>query len=632
MLTRTLRRPALLAAPLLVVFSLAAGVFAAPPDFTGLAPARSFFVVSIPNFKAMSEAFRATPLGKLWDEPAMKSFMEEATEDASKSLGEFLKSIDAEAKDFHAPEGQVGLALFFPETKKDDTSGSASNEPYTLVVADVGEHTEDYDKFLEKMIDKAVADKQVTSEHDTYADAQVTIVRPVIDEAAEKKLKERIEKLRRGEDEDEDAEENPPAKQNPMAYWIGGNSKDRRAMRIAHVANTYVVSNDQRAFEDAIDALKGKAIDSFADAPSIHQTLDQHPAGTAATMILVTNRLFDRLFKSDGDSGFGPDSGKLLEAWGVSEVQTVSVGLRLDTPDAMAELSLGVLAPEKKGLLSLISTPIGAFEPPAFVPADAAGVTRASFDFPKLFDTVRAFLATFPEEARRQLAGPVEIARDMTQQGLAQMGPAIHVVNTIEQPLSADSTRTTLAIDLKDQEAVSNTIAGIIAKFPGSVEPQEFEGNQIYKLEAIGEIAAGIGFNQLFLGSEKAVQGAMRLAGHKEGSTLAQSAQFKDDTRSLTPGGIMYSWADIEQELRWEFWSFQNAAKLMEQRLTDAGLEPEQRAEYMKEYKADQPKWIEKLPPVETVLPHVGNTVSELRATPDGFRGRVLMIKPTEKK
>jgi hypothetical protein len=606
---------------------------AAPPEITGLAPARSFFVVSVPNLKAASDAFRATALGKLWDEPAVKSFLENITEEASKGVTEMLKSVDAETKDFHPPEGQAGLALFFPEAKADDAKNAPPPEPFLLATADMGAHADDYDKLIERVVDKGVADKTITSEHDTYSEVPVTIIHPVIDEAAEKRDKARLDKIRRGEDADEDAEENPPAARSPLAFWIGGTPSEHRAMRLAHVGTVFVASTDQRAFEDAVDALKGKSIDAFADAPSIHQTLDQHPAGTSATAVLVVNRLLDQMFRgADDDKSGGPNPAKMMQAWGISEVKTVSAGLRFDSPDAMIDISLGVLAPEKKGLIALISTPIGAFEPPAFVPADAAGVTRASFDFPKLFEVVRSFVSSFPEETRAQIAGPVEIARDMTQQGLAQMGPAVHIVSTIEQPLSAESSRSTFAIDLKDQEAVSNMLAGIVAKFPGTLEPQEFEGNQIYKSQMMGELAAGIGFNHLFIGTEKAVQNSLRLAGHPEGATLAQSPAFKEATRSLTPGAVAYSWADMEQELRLQFWSLQNESKIMEQRLAAAGLEPEQRAEYMKRYKLQQPEWIEKLPPVETVLPHVGDTASELRATPDGFRGRVLMLRPSEKK
>jgi hypothetical protein len=292
-------------------------------------------------------------------------------------------------------------------------------------------------------------------------------------------------------------------------------------------------------------------------------------------------------------------------------------------------MSVAVLAPEKKGILDLMSTPIGAFDPPAFVPADAASVTRLSFDFPRLFDAIRAMLASFPEELRSQAAPSVEVARDMSQQALAQMGPAVTIVGMVEQPLAKDSAKTTFAIDLKEQEAVSSTIAAIGEKFPGMVEPHEFEGNQTYTLVGLGEITLGVGFNRLFLGNEKAVQGAMRLAGRSEGG-IAQSARFKDATRTLTPGAVAYMWSDVEQELRWSYWSLQNQSRLFDEQLAAAGVEPEQRAEYLKRYKEREPKWASKLPPIDRLLPHLGDTAGELRATPDGFRGRIMMVRPLE--
>jgi hypothetical protein len=67
----------------------------------------------------------------------------------------------------------------------------------------------------------------------------------------------------------------------------------------------------------------------------------------------------------------------------------MTMGLRIDSPDGLADVSIGVLAPEKKGILALIADATGPFDPPAFVPPDAAGVTRVSFRFDKLYDFLR---------------------------------------------------------------------------------------------------------------------------------------------------------------------------------------------------------------------------------------------------
>jgi hypothetical protein len=628
----TLWRPARVVAPVLslVAFGLPAG--AAPPaDIAAIAPAKSLIVVGTPSFKALSESLHKTELGKLWDEPAVKSFVEDVTRDRMKELGEILKEVDATAADLHPPEGQAGFALFLPESAPKAGRGSPGPDPYMLVAADMGEHAGDYEKLLERVVEKGVKDKEITSESDTYAGTPVTVLKPVIDEKTLQRIKERAEKMRRGGGEEEE-EAGEAGKVSEFAAFFGGALEERRAMRIARVGNLLVAGTEQHAFEDALDALKGKAIDSFAESSIYRQSMDQHAPGGTAFAVVNLEEILGRTMAT-GETDFGVAPGKIFEALGFTGVKAASASLRFDSADGMLDASIGALVPEKKGLLELISTPLGAFEPPDFAPADAAGLTRLSFSFGRIFDVVRSAIAAMPESERSQAAPQVEIARDMTQQALAVMGPGVSIVSAYSRPLGAESSNTTFAIDATDAEAVSNTFTALAGKAQGLMEPHEFEGNQTYKLVlGRGGVTFGLGFGKVFIGGEDAVHGAMRLAGHHEGAGLAQSAQFKQATRSISPGAVMYSWTDMEQTLRWEYWSLKNQVAMVEQALANSPIDPEQREQMIKSMKAAQPEWLDKLPAIETVTAHVGDMVSELRATPEGFRGRVLMVRPTEKK
>ena len=50
----------MLAAPVMVLLSLAVPAGAAPPDVGAMAPARSFLVVSVPNCKTAIESLKGT--------------------------------------------------------------------------------------------------------------------------------------------------------------------------------------------------------------------------------------------------------------------------------------------------------------------------------------------------------------------------------------------------------------------------------------------------------------------------------------------------------------------------------------------------------------------------------------------
>ncbi len=64
-------------------------------------------------------------------------------------------------------------------------------------------------------------------------------------------------------------------------------------------------------------------------------------------------------------------------------------------------------------------------------------------------------------------------------------------------------------------------------------------------------------------------------------------------------------------------------AQLKEWGLDDAMID-----EDLAEFREHLPEWQKHLPPMDLILKHVGDTVYNLSPTPDGFRGRWLILKP----
>ena len=97
-------------APGLAVFALCQFALAADPDIAALAPQRSFLVASVPSWAELNRSFEASELGKLWNEPAVQTFVEKFMKDANQELATFLEETNVEIKDLKPPTGQVGLA------------------------------------------------------------------------------------------------------------------------------------------------------------------------------------------------------------------------------------------------------------------------------------------------------------------------------------------------------------------------------------------------------------------------------------------------------------------------------------------------------------------------------------------
>lgn len=214
---------------------------------------------------------------------------------------------------------------------------------------------------------------------------------------------------------------------------------------------------------------------------------------------------------------------------------------------------------------------------------------------------------------------------------LEAMGPGVHYITNYRQPFAADSAQLTFAVDLKDPAVVTNTMTFVMGQLPGVFEPREFEGNTIYSSEAV-PFAVGIGFSRLFIGETPGVENAMRLAGQAgEGGKLADEPRFREAARSTAPGAVAYSYTDMDQTLRWTWWEFQNAAAIAAKQIEEFGgvmeMDEAEREELLKELRESQPEWIADLPPVEVLLRYLGDGITELHSTPDGFRGRSLILR-----
>lgn len=639
MLTRVMHRTARAVAPALAAAFLSLRALAGgPTDVAHLAPERSFLVINIPSFAQLQSTFDKSELGALWKEPGVKGFVEKVTEEEAKSFAEFFKKINAESKDLKPPTGAAGLALFIEEDAEGKARKPSRGEdgetqpppPGMLVVADMGENADAWQEIVDKVLDRAQKDKQITTEEDKYGDAKLTVIKPVKQEP----------KKRDGDGEEMGDDEIDKPAPSGLGALLGGPFDDKRELFLARAGTTMALCSDRKVLEAALDTLGGKEQPSAADRAEFRDALAQHPGNELAYAVLSPEPLLKVMSEQAAENGevTSAQMSAMMGAIGASDIKAVSLGLHMDTPDAVTELSVGILAPQKKGLLNLVSDSGGAFEPPAFVPADAASASRFSFRFSGLLDLAREAVGTFPEQQRAALSSQLDQVVNIAKPALDALGPTVWVVNTLKQPLAADSQMSLIAIDVKDTVAVSNTITFLVGQMGGILEPRDFEGNTIFaaKDESAGiPFALGLGFNRLFIGNPAAIENAMRLAGRTDAPRLATDGSFKDATRPLGNDAVVYSFSDLAQDLRWTYWQMQNAEKIYESMLDRGGaeLEPEVKAQIMKDYRERHKNaWADALPPMETVLSHLGDTVTELRATPDGFRGRVLMLKPTEKK
>ena len=220
----------------------------------------------------------------------------------------------------------------------------------------------------------------------------------------------------------------------------------------------------------------------------------------------------------------------------------------------------------------------------------------------------------------------MDIARGMLQPAFEQMGPEMFVVTSYDKPLSVSSQSVLYAIPVGDELIMGNTLTLITAQMGGMLAARDFEGAVIYEPEGDAfPLAVGSGFGYLLVGTPRAVESALRSAANPGGASLEGEARFQKAVEMLGRDMVLATYMDMAERLAWTRWQFDNELAIFDQMLRDQGYPDDLREQIITERErqlVDRPD----LPPVEVLLEVLGDVVSEMRSTEDGFRGRALLL------
>lgn len=590
---------------------LHAATLAASPTIAQIAPPDAIAVIGVDNFTNMRQAFDASFLGSLWDDPEMQAWVDKLLDDgeladnfAASGLGELLdKALDRagmERGDLSTPAGAAGAALWW-----DSDAGPDDTSARWVAFCDFGDAGEDMRSVTESMIEVVGEEDAYTVTDDDYEGADVWLIESVDDNdgAADDG----------GPQDDQDFDQ-----ENPDETPI-----DR--LLVGWINDTIIIAGDRSALERAINRINGDEMDTLADGARFASAMRQidgaefYAAGFFEPML-------DAWLPDEAMMGFSLDP--MLDALGLLDVDSVSMGARFDGPGGAFEQTFGLVAPEKKGLIALWDNKIDSFTPPSLVSADASKVFMLSFDWAGVMPLANQVINAIPDEQQR-------VQAQMSLGFLAGgVGPLLEgmrseavVVENIKRPFAPDSKQMFLAVGVKDNDAISD---GITAMSPMlGFQPRDFLGNQIWESEA--GAAIGLGFNRLFAGPSAQVEDAMRQAGQAGAAGLADDEGFRKATATLRGGGMLYSYQNTRDTYEYALWLAANIKSILRAQLEEMEFDNETIEMIIEEQTAGNPFNDIGLPPADLIFRHSGETtVLEAHATDDGFRGRSLTFPADE--
>jgi hypothetical protein len=593
----------------LAASAIIASPVAAQIDVDAFAPENAYLVVSTPSAGAIWEALERTSLMDLWREPSVQKWFADTTKEQLGSLKEEMEAIGVDIETIEPPTGRVGMAYFVVETIDED--GDAWPQQRIAASAEFGDGAEEVMDALWRVIEDWENDDVATVVQDEYKGGtiiELTWTPPV-----------------------EPEEEGPFGLPSQPLTPVSGFSTGERAF-IGRLGGLIVASDEEGMVERAFDAAQGADLASIADSADYQGAIAQHPAGQNARLIFLLNDRFHDLIVDSLEmmtmqyAMEGIDPARALEAIGLFGLRGVGLGVRVDADDAPVEITHSILAPQKQGLISLFDTAPTHFEPPSLVGADTSEVTRLSIDFAGILPLVRRVVDTFGEQERAMFGPRLDNMGAMIRPVLETMGPELYIITSYEQPYSLESEVVLLATKVADERVMNDGLN--MAVLPLQLETREFEGAVIHG-SVDGSFAIGSGYGYALMGPTKAVEDALRRAANPGGAALANEARFESATRDLADEMTAGSFIDMTGRMRLGEWVHENTLRLTEEAIASTDWPEELKAEQL----ASMREQIESMPappPADVILRYIRHVVTELHPTPDGFRGRALLLGPRD--
>lgn len=623
-------------APALAAALFSACALGAGAHIVDLAPPGCFLVASVDDVPGARAALERANLLAFWNEPSVQDLVDDAESEGAQ-LGVWMDGADVDIHELSLPGGSLGFAMFLGMNDlADDEDGQPRLAPHSILVADYADDADGAAKLHEAML--AIfdeAERLGEAEVEPIEVGDVAATRVVIDYEA---IDDRIA-AEAGVDDDAADEE-----LEDDEWWVeeelGLADRDLpRVILFARVGNVVVAASRRETFEDVVDRLGGKDLGPTMSADATLTAARAQQTNPHAWGAILVAPLIDSLRDPD-DS---PIAGAIEEmdpqfldaldwiepaatALGLDKLRAISAGVRADAPDAMLETTIAALAPDKGGIFRLFDGEARPFAPSPMIGADATMVWSMRMNFAEILPLARSVGTSLPDPQGAAMMAQVDAMEGQVGPVLSAMGSQFTIANKIERPYSLESRKGMVIIDVRDRQALVDALTGV-APMVGA-QARDFVGSQIWESAFMPDVAVSVSAGGLVYGEPAIVESAIREGADAARAKLADDPRFREATRALRPG-IAHYYADSRAAAEYGAWLMDNMDRLLLAELEEMGVEEEFRDEYLEYARDSLVGWGRYMPPADVLTRYFGDTVGELRSTPEGVVYRQLTLRPS---
>jgi hypothetical protein len=424
-----------------------------PPE--RVLPDSTVFLLKFNDIKNLRESFRASHLGQLWNDPAMKDFKDDLVqkiEDATKVLKDQVGFSLRELVDL--PQGSIAVAALTRDDPKLPVAGA--------LLADVGENRDKMADLLNRLT-KHAEDAGAKVALEAFNGLTLHIVN----------FPHKDEEKPKDKEKDEDRSLPPPP-----VIWTQAEGR-------------FFLGTDVEVVKDLTAHREGRD-NALAANEAFAKTQAKTDAAKAQVVwFLDFAKVISLLIKASarGNDGQAQQSEVLVETLGLKGLKSAGGSFTLGTGNYDSLSKTFFLAPKPAhGLLKIFSFQPAALRPEPWVPANVASYQTLSWDFDNAYEAINEVVNNFQQGMlqllEQQLVGPdggqpLSFQKDF----FAPLGNRITLVTDFKKPLREDSQRMLLGVALDDPRAFQNTVNRLFEVAKAAPRKREFQGTTIYDFD-----------------------------------------------------------------------------------------------------------------------------------------------------
>jgi Protein of unknown function (DUF3352) len=325
----------------------------------------------------------------------------------------------------------------------------------------------------------------------------------------------------------------------------------------------FTFASDVEALKDVVAHAQGRT-DSLAAGETFGTVRERVGRDAQLVWFVDLGQVFRRLAQgADAQGGDAQQFEAMLQLLGITSLKAVGGGFSFNADDFDSVSRVYIHAPgPAQGLIGLFPMPQASLRPQPWIPAAVASYWSISWDLDRAYgalkDLTNQLAPNFLEQFEKDLAGPGAAPLSFHKDVFGPLGDRVTVVSDFKKPVSEQSQRVLLAVELEDAAAFQNTLNKLIKLGGAAPKQREFQGQTIYDFDIEvpqagaasglkGPISVAIAQQHAFAATDPSLLEQVLRGG---GPALADSPNFQDVARQVPDRVSTLSYAQPEEQAR----------------------------------------------------------------------------------